>query len=164
MNKNNYDYVKKIKFDYHELPSAYLSANPNADELRKQLITNVVDSCSTNTLGNVFFSNDNINIINKKLILAVYNLTNKKFKIANQSNESLIIVMRYIFINYAKHLPYNIKEQTDELNNLILKEIIPNIITNLTQKVNYLSYINERPPLLDLPISTNKTKTLLPYL
>ena len=164
MNKNNYDYVKKIKFDYHELPSAYLSANPNADELRKQLITNVVDSCSTNTLENVFFSNDNINIINKKLILAVYNLTNKKFKIANQSNETLIIVMRYIFINYAKHLPYNIKEQTDELNNLILKEIIPNIITNLTQKVNYLSYIKERPPLLDLPISTNKTKTLVPYL
>ena len=54
MNKNNYDYVKKIKFDYHELPSAYLSANPNADELRKQLITNVVESCSTNTLENVF--------------------------------------------------------------------------------------------------------------
>ena len=115
-------------------------------------------------MENVFFSNDNINIINKKLILAVYNLTNKKFKIANQSNESLIIVMRYIFINYAKHLPYHIKEQTDELNNLILKEIIPNIITNITQKVNYLSYINERPALLALPISTNKTKTLVPYL
>jgi hypothetical protein len=154
----------KIKFDYHELPSAYLSANPNADELRKQLITNQVGTCSDGNLENVFFSNDNIDIINRKLIFTIYNITEKKYKIAKQTPESLTIVMRYVFINYAKHLPFSIKEQVDELNNLVLKEIVPNIITNITQKVNYISYINERPPLLDLPISTNKTKTLIPYL
>lgn len=154
----------KIKFDYNELPSAYLSANPNADELRKQLIINQVGSCSDGNLENVFFSNDNIDIINRKLIFTIYNITEKKYKIAKQTPESLTIVMRYVFINYAKHLPFSIKEQVDELNNLVLKEIVPNIITNITQKVNYISYINERPPLLDLPISTNKSKTLIPYL
>ena len=158
------DKFENIKFNYHELPSAYLSANPNSDELRKQLITNEVGSCPNAKLENIFFSNENIDIINKKLILAVYNLTDKKFKIAEQNHESLIIVMRYIFINYAKHLPFNIKEQINELNNLLLKEIIPNIITNITQKINYLNYIKERPPLLDLPISTNKTKTLKSYI
>ena len=155
---------KKIKFDYHELPSAYLSANSNADDLRKQLIINQIGSCGDSNLDNIFFSNENIDNINNKLILEVYNITNKKFKIAKQSNETLIIVMRYVFINHAKHLPYNIKEQVNQLNLLVLKEIVPNVITNITQKVDYLSYINERPPLLDLPISTNKTKTLIPFL
>jgi len=161
-----YIYMKKnnIKFDYHELPSAYLSANPNADELRKQLINNEIGSCSDSILENVFFSNENIEIINKRLIYNVYKITENKFKIEKQSPEALIIVMRYVFINNAKYLPFNIKEQINELNYLVLKEIVPNIITNITQKVNYISYINERPPLLDLPISTNKTKTLAPYL
>ena len=151
--------MNNIKFNYN-----HLSANTNPIELTKQMINNQLTTCGTSELENIFFSDENINIINHKLILSVFNLTDKKFKIAKQSKESLIIVMRYVFINYAKHLPYNIKEQNIELINLVLKEIIPNIITNVTQKANYLNYINERPPLLDLPISTSKTKTLSSYI
>ena len=156
---NNFE---NIIFDYHELPSAYLSANTNADELRKQLISNN-GSVATANLENIFYSVENIDIINRKLIFEVYNITNKKFKIAKQNNESLIIVMRYVFISYAKHLPNNIKNQINDLNNLVLKEIIPNIVTSITQKVDYLNYIIERHPLLELPVSTNKSKTLISY-
>ena len=158
MSKNN------IIFDYHELPTVYLADNPNSDELRKQLIRNETGICSISNLEETFFSDKNIDIINKKLILSVYKLTNNKFKIAKQSSETLIIVMRYVFLYNAKFLPYQIDEQINELNCLVIKEILPNIITSITQKVEYLDYINVRPPLLDLPISTSKSKTLLPYL
>ena len=129
MKKNN------IIFDYQELPIAYLSNNPNADELRKELIKNQTGICNVSNLENKFFSNENIDIINKKLIIAVFKLTNNKYKISKQSPETLIIVMRYIFLYNAKFLPYNIDEQINELNCLLLKEILPNIITSITQKV-----------------------------
>jgi len=158
MDKNN------IIFDYQELPIAYLSNNPNSDELRKELIKNQTGICNISDLENNFFSNKNIDIINNKLIITVFKLTNGKFKISKQSSETLIIVMRYVFLYNAKFLPYNIDGQINELNCLVLKEILPNIITSITQKVEYLNYINVRPPLLDLPISTNKSKTLLPWL
>ena len=158
MDKNN------IIFDYQELPIAYLSNNPNSDELRKELIKNQTGICNISDLENNFFSNKNIDIINNKLIITVFKLTNGKFKISKQSSETLIIVMRYVFLYNAKFFAYNIDGQINELNCLVLKEILPNIITSITQKVEYLNYINVRPPLLDLPISTNKSKTLLPWL
>ena len=175
--------MNKIFFDYHELPGAYLSDNPksdklreqlekisspfftnhsNQDELKKQLITNQVGSCPNLSLDNIFFSNENINIINNKLIFIVYKIS--KIKIVKQSIEALLIVMRYVYINYAKHLPFNINGQVSELNKLVLKEILPNLMTNINQKLDYLEYINKRPQLLDLPQSTNKTKTLVPFL
>lgn len=158
MEKNN------IIFDYQELPIAYLANNPNSDELRKQLIRNQTGICNTSELENNFFSNDNIDIINNKLIITVFKLTKGKFKISKQSPETLLIVMRYVFLYNAKFLPYNIEGQIKELNCIVLKEILPNLITNITQKEGYLNYINKRPPLLDLPVSTNNSKTLLPYL
>ena len=156
---------KKI-FNYEEFPSAYLSVNPNSDKLRKQLINNLVNinSSSIDNLETIFFSKNNINLINKKLIISIYKITNNEFKIAEQSDETLLIVMRYVYINNASHLPCNIEQQIEELNNIVLNEIIPNIITSITQKVNYLKYINERPPLLELPKSTYNSKLLPSYI
>ena len=103
-----------------------------------------------------------MDLINKKIILAVFNISDKKVKINNQSKESLIIVMRYVFIEFAKHLPSNIKEQVNELNNIVLKEILPGIMTNITQKLTYLQNIDEPRKLLNLPINTTKNKLLEP--
>jgi hypothetical protein len=156
---------KKI-FNYEEMPIAYLSVNPNSDKLRKQLINNLVNinSSSIDNLETIFFSKNNINLINKKLIISIYKITNKEFKIVEQSDETLLIVMRYVYINNASHLPCNIEQQIEELNTIVLNEIIPNIITSITQKVNYLKYINERPPLLKLPESTYNSKLLQSYI
>ena len=106
--------MNNIKFDYHDLPNAYLTDNPNSVELRKQLIRNEVPICSDGKLENTFFSDENIDLINKKIILVIFNITDKKVKINYQSKESLIIVMRYVFIEFAKHLPSNINEQVSE--------------------------------------------------
>ena len=128
-------------FDFHDMPQAYLCDNVKANTLREQLIKNHVKiaECAQGDLETIFFSNENINIINKQLILIVYKISDKKFKIPEQSKDDLIIIMRYVFIEYARHLPYNISNQIIELNNKVVNEILPNILTNINQKLNYLN-------------------------
>lgn len=160
--------MENIVFKYHEMPHAYLMDNPNANSLREQLSQSQLDTnvatCNLKELELIFFSKENINCINKQLIIHIYNITDKQFKIKQQSTETLLIVMRYIYNTYAKYLPYDIPKQIIELNKLLIDDVTPGIITNITQKIEYLNYIDKRPPLLDLPVSTNKRKVLLPYL
>jgi len=150
------------KFDFHEMPIAYFSDNKKSNILRTQLIKNqvMISECHQGNLETIFFSDENIDLINKQLILAVYNNSNKQILIQKQSNDSLIIIMRYIFIEYARHMPYDIMNQIKELNCKVINEILPNIITNVTQKIEYLNKINCPRQLLSLPINVNKTKNL----
>jgi hypothetical protein len=151
-----------MEFDYHELPNAYLCDNKNSNEMRKQLISNQIkiSECHQTDLENIFFSDENINIINKKLIYSLYYISDKKIKIVEQSKENLLIIMRYIFIEYAKHLPFNIKLQIEELNNQIIKELIPQLLTSITQRINYIKEINGERQINTLPINVNHKKTL----
>ncbi len=103
----------KPRFDIQDLPTAYFCDNIKANSLRNQLIKNQVkiNECEQGDLENTFFSDENISLINRQLILSVFKKSNGQIKISDQSKESLIIVMRYIFLEYARHLPYNITEQ-----------------------------------------------------
>jgi hypothetical protein len=68
--------------------------------------------------------------------------------------------MRYVFIENAKHLPYNIKGQIYDLNCLTVGEILPSVITNFEQKLGYLRDIEKRGDLPPLPISSTALRTL----
>jgi hypothetical protein len=156
----------KIQFDYHSMPHAYLCDNVRSNSMREQFIKNQtkITECDTGVLANVFFSDENMELINRQLIYSIWKNTNGEFKINNQSKEKLIIVMRYIFIEYARHLPYDVKGQIKELNCRVVTDIVPNIITNIQQYVGYLKDIEKIRDPLPLPISTKTTRmtTTLP--
>jgi len=154
---------KNIAFDYHALPNAYLCDNIQSNEMRKQFIKNQTRTteCDTGLLENVFFSDDNIDLINKQIIYGVWKHTDGKFKINNQSKEKLLIVMRYIFIEYARHLPYDIKGQIKELNCRLVTDVLPNIITNLEQHIGYLKDIEKIREPLPLPQNTKNANRML---
>ena len=154
------------KITFNELPQAYFCDNKKSDELRKQLIRNqaLITNCDQSSLEQTFFSDKNIELINKQLILSVWKKTDKKFFIKPQSKESLTIVMRYVFIENAKHLPYNITEQVRELNCNVVGEVLPKIITNLEQKMGYLKDISQFPEPIPLPVSGKGMDKKLPPL
>ena len=149
--------LNKKKFDFHDLPAAYLNDNNKAKKLRHEIIKNQVriNECEQGDLENTFFSDENIALINKQLILTVFKKTNRQYKIMDQSTESLTIVMRYVFLEHARHLPYNILEQIRELNLRVVNEIIPIIITQITQRTEYLKTIAEPRNILALPINVH---------
>ena len=152
------------QFTMHEMPTAFFWDNSTSTELRNELIKNQVriSECEQGDLETFFFSNENIDLINKQLIINVFKKTNGEFKISPQKNEDLIIVMRYTFIEYARHLPYDITNQIRELNSIVIGQILPNIITQITQRKEYLRVINEPRELLPLPISESMSSKLLP--
>ena len=152
------------KFTMQEMPTAFFWNNTNSNELRNELIKNQVriSECEQGDLENYFFSNENIELINKKLIMDVFKKTNGEFKISPQKNEDLIIVMRYTFIEYARHLPYDIAKQIRELNCIVIGQILPNVITQITQRKEYLRVISAPREILPHPISESTINKLLP--
>ena len=149
--------MENKKFDFHEMPNIFFCDNKKSNALRNELIKNQVriSECMQGQLEDTFFSDDNIKRINNQLIKAVYENTNGEYKISAQSKQSLIIVMRYVFIENARHLPYDVEGQIKELNCNVVGEILPNVITNITQRVAYLNEIQNPRGLVPLPKSTN---------
>lgn len=136
--------------------------HPKTKEIRTELIKNITKTNIDNVdmLKTMFFSDENIELINKQLILTIWRKTNKKYKIAFQNKYNLLIVMQYVFLENARHLPYNIKGQIRDLNCQVVGEILPNIVTNFEQKIGYLRDIETRQPLLNLPKSSTADRTL----
>jgi hypothetical protein len=156
--------LENPNFDIKQLPIAYFNENKSSEELRDQFIKNTIrqsEECISD-LAKYFFGDCNIELINKQIVLKVYNLTNKKYFIGFQSKENLLIVMRYIWIEYSKNLDFKIKEQITELNNMVVKDILPNIITNIEQHYGYIKDYqareNSKFKVNDLPVSTKMTR------
>tara|TARA_Y100000991_G_C21749610_1_gene254065 strand:- start:38 stop:580 length:543 start_codon:yes stop_codon:yes gene_type:complete len=106
-------------------------------------------------LEKLFFSDKNIEIIQRQLILKVYKDSKKKFIIPYQNQKSLDLIMKFIFNDQAKHLPYDNKGQIRDLNNKVVNEIYPLIINNLNFREHYLKEINDVRKIDKLPISTS---------
>lgn len=147
-----------------EMPTAFFWDNTNSTELRNELIKNQVriSECEQGSLETYFFSDENVELINKQLIMQVFKKTNGEFKISTQKYEDLIIVMRYTFIEYARHLPFDITNQIRDLNSIVVGQILPNIITQITQRKEYLRVISAPREILPLPMSESTSNRLLP--
>lgn len=122
-------------------------------------------------LSNAYFSRTNMDIMQQLIKQAVYQkcqmdndpiLTNHKpIHIANQDETNLKVIMRSIYLQYAKNAPTDIDGQIKQLNNLVLNECVPDIITNLKQYLGYVADIQRLPNPLDHPsyISSKGEKT-----
>jgi sugar-specific transcriptional regulator TrmB len=107
---------------------------------------------SGSILGDLFLSKDNINNVQNLLRYNVYLKSNNKYIIGKQSDIELEIVMRSIYLQFARNSPTDIKTQISELNQIVIDQLVPRIISELRQ---YNSYI-ERVQNLYLPIDHPK--------
>ena len=150
--------------DTNQPPFLFFQNNGDDDMFRKEVKNSLLNQTpETETkLSQVFFSKDNMNIVNKGIVLAVYKITNGKFKISQQSEQDLLIAMTYFYDNYSKNLPYNIDKQVATLNNLVIKNLLPDIITNLEQYIGYLRDASRLPDPLPPPINVNNLDRTLP--
>lgn len=118
---------------------------------------------SSNLLNKTFFSNINIDIIQNNIRHSVWSKSNHKFVIAPQSETQIEIIMRSIYLQYSKNLSYNIKEQIEELNDLVLNQCVPNIMSNIKQYIGYKQDLNSGPTFMDHPknVSSAGSKSLV---
>jgi hypothetical protein len=98
-----------------------------------------------NLLGNTFFSMANIQIIQNGLRAGVYEMSNKQFVIAPQNMDTLKIIMRSTYLQYAEHYPDKIRQQVERLNKLVLDYAIPTVYK---ETVGYLKYCEDQSTLV----------------
>jgi hypothetical protein len=113
-------------------------------------------------LSRVYFSRQNINNIQRKIIDGVFNKSYGKLNIANQSDNELKIIMRSIYLEHSKNVDCKIQEQISELNKLVLLYCIDNIMVNATQYINYIREIKKPIETMSNPanVGVSGTKTL----
>ena len=115
-----------------------------------------------NKLNVVFFSKENINLLQNLIRYQVYARTNKKHTIGRQSDTQLKLIMRSMYLQYGKNLEYDITEQIKRLNILVINECVPKIITGVEQYLAYKRDISGLGVPLPRPknLSSTGTKTL----
>lgn len=98
-----------------------------------------------NLLGNTFFSQANIQIIQNGIRAGVYTMSNNQFVIAPQNIDTLKIIMRSIYLQYAEHYPDKIREQVERLNKLVLDYAVPTVYK---ETIGYLKYCEDQSTLV----------------
>jgi hypothetical protein len=109
-----------------------------------------------NLLSQVFFSKENIQIIQNGLRAGVYEMSKHKFVIPPQNIESLKIVMRSTYLQYAEHEITDITKQVERLNHLVLEYCIPSVYN---EAIGYLKYCEDQSSLvvpIDLPVQNDR--------
>lgn len=89
-------------------------------------------------LSKVFFHPKNVDLIQKEIILAVYEQSDKQFWIEKQNEADIQVIMRSIFLQHARHIPDNIPGQIRELNNFVVDDVVPNIMSEILSQIGYL--------------------------
>lgn len=166
INTNN-NYNGRVFFDVKEnVPTYELYTDSNKEN--KNVGNTLNYSLEDTGLSRLYFSKENLDNIQKDIIESVYNITlNDKdpildnvrpVTIGRQNDLQLQIIMRSIFLQYAKHNNDNIAGQIRELNDLVIREAIPDIITNVKQYLGYSADIQRSPQLMDRAQNTYQQK------
>jgi hypothetical protein len=124
---------------------------PNTTDLFKMYDKIPAHQCSTfrnptegiwtdSILSNVFFSRDNIQLLQNGIRSGVYKKSNGQYVIGEQDCDSLKIIMRSVFLTYSVNQPNNIREQVEALNQLVLNFCIQQVYG---EAQGYMKYIND---------------------
>jgi len=129
--------VPNIRFQMHEK-----FAVKNRTTEYREAIGGVWES---NVLAQVFFSAENIQIIQNGLRAGVYEMSNQQYVIAPQNLDTLKIIMRSIYLQYAEHYEKDITGQVERLNKLVWDYAVPSVYN---EAVGYVKYCEDQSTLV----------------
>jgi hypothetical protein len=100
-------------------------------------------------LSRAFFSYENIQIIQNGIRAGVYNRSNGQYIVGPQDCDSIKIIMRSVFLQYSANQPFNISQQIEELNKIVLNYCIQQVYS---EAQGYMKYIDDASTLV-IPIA-----------
>jgi hypothetical protein len=110
-----------------------------------------------NVLAQVYFSAENMQIIQNAMRASVYKLSGGKINIPNQNVDNLKIIMRGIYVEYAEHYPKDIKGQVEHLNQLVLDYAVPQVYSEAVGYFQYLVSQSTLPLPIERPLPNDRT-------
>ena len=113
------------------------------------------------SLSAVYFSLENIQILQNGIRSGVYHKSNGQYTIGPQDCDSLKIIMRSVFLQHSANKPNNVTQQVFELNKIVLNYCIQQVYS---EAQGYMKYVDDVSTLV-VPIShpvqsSNNDKTL----
>ena len=157
---NECDPNKKFVFNNYNFPSYEQNQNNWATEgsIQKSLLKGTL---TPTPLGELFFSQENINRIQQKIKLEVFVRTKGKYKIEVDQNESdLLIVMRDVYITDSMNQPYKLVHQVKILNHRTIEKIVPDMISLIKQDEEYINQLDKPIDPIPLPVNISKAGRL----
>jgi len=118
-------------------------------------------SITETPLIRAYYSKDNVQLIQNGIRAGVYNMSNKKYLIDEQSSETLNVIMRSIYLQYSVNMTNNIRAQIETLNKLILDYCVPKIYSEVKGYMQYRIDASTLAIPLNPPVlSSNKNNSL----
>ena len=108
-------------------------------------------------LNRAFFSAPNFQIVQNAIRHAVYSKSGEI--IDPVGSDDLFIVMRSIYLQYSRNLPYKIKEQIAELNERVVAWCVPKILAEVSMFKTYAKDISTLPVPLTHPVNQSSAGT-----
>ena len=140
------------------------------DKIQVQECTTYQDAMTGNwtdtPLSKVYFSKENIQILQNGIRAGVNKMSNGQYVIGQQSCDELKIVMRAQYLEHSANLSYDIPQQIAALNNYVLNYCVPRVYS---EAQGYLKYLHDASTLvvpLATPVNVNvddKTLELKPF-
>jgi|SaaInlStandDraft_5_1057022.scaffolds.fasta_scaffold15518_2 hypothetical protein len=143
--------------------NSYTDIAPESEKNMVLRLTNI----TPNDISLLFFRDDNINKLNKRLINEVLRITkdkyNKPMKIQSQKKEQMLTLMRYIYFRYNTNTQETLVE-VEYLNNKFIEDFLDTAINSLLYQIKYIENYNRSEQIpLARPISTYKKADLKPF-
>jgi hypothetical protein len=111
-------------------------------------------------LSDTFFTRMNVQRIQAEIKKEIYRMSGpKKYVIDDQDVDELKMIMRAMYLQYAKNDKFNIEGQINELNNLVVKWSAPRIMSEIEQYNYYLNDISHLPIPLTQPMNMSSAGT-----
>jgi len=145
------------------LRTPFLFTHDHSKNFRKQNKVALKGIQTNSELSKIYFSDKNIKRIQRAIKKAVFKKTNGKYKLdIDQEERDLLIVMRAIYLEFGRFLPNENVRQVKRLNNKVIDNIIPGMITEIKQYYGYLDDINQpiKPMLRPMNVNNAGRKTL----
>lgn len=163
MNYANYMSLNGLVNAFDNVPNLLsIERNIPKNTENPQNITSRNTNCTA--VSAMFFSVDNIELLQMGIRNKILNDTNGQYHIGRQSDDELKIIMRSIYFQHSKNQPTNVKEQVRDLNTRVIEWSVPQILTNLKQKEKYIYDISTLPePLERSVLPSQKGSRTLEY-
>lgn len=113
----------------------------------------------TTELSRAFFGGNNIKRLQEGIINKVKIKSNGKYSIGYQSQEELMIIMRSIFLQNAKHRNTGLEEQITTLNDIVIDYSVKKIIPAIELYLYYLKDASTNPVPLTQPQNVSRQGT-----
>ena len=112
-------------------------------------------------LSKTFFSAENIDLLQKLIIVGVDKKSRGLYKIGYQDEDVLKVIMRAIYLQNSKNLCNNITEQIQQLNNHVINYAVPQIYNEAGSYLKYKQHVSHLAVPIALPKSSYHSNTLI---